>query len=59
VDQPTSILGFAGSLRKGMFPVNRPEVFVSFAPQKFDEKGRLLDDKTKEVMKQLLVNLVA
>ena len=42
-----------------MYPVNKPEVFVTFAPQKFDDKGRLLDEKTKELMRELLGNLVA
>jgi chromate reductase len=41
-----------------MYPINRPEVFVTFAPQKFDDKGRLLDEKTKELMKELLDALV-
>jgi chromate reductase len=39
--------------------VNKPEVFVSFVSQKFDDKGRLLDEKTKELIKELLDNLVA
>jgi len=42
-----------------MHPLNRPEVFVTFANQKFDEKGRLTDEKTKEFIKQLLQALVA
>lgn len=42
-----------------MHPVNRPEVFVTFAPQKFDDKGNLIDDKTKQVVKELLGNLVS
>lgn len=42
-----------------MYPVNRPEVFVTFAPQKFDEKGILLDEETKKLIGELLVNLVA
>ena len=42
-----------------MYPVNKPEVFVSFAFQKFDDKGRLLDEKTKELIRELLDNLVA
>jgi len=39
-------------------PLNRPEVFVTFANQKFDEKGQLTDEKTKEFIKQLLEALV-
>ncbi len=42
-----------------MHPLNLPEVFVSFAHQKFDENGKLTDDKTKEFISQLLVALVA
>jgi chromate reductase len=42
-----------------MHPLNKPEVFVSFAKQKFDEKGKLIDEKTKEVIEQLLQALVA
>ncbi len=42
-----------------MHPVNRPEVFVTFAPQKFDDKGKLIDEKTKELVRDLLNNLAA
>jgi chromate reductase len=42
-----------------MYPVNKPEVFVTFASQKFDDKGRLLDKQTKELIRELLDNLVA
>ena len=42
-----------------MYPVNKPEVMVNFAAQKFDEKGNLLDQKTKDLIKQLLGNLVS
>ena len=41
-----------------MHPLNRPEVFVTFADQKFDEKGRLTDEKAKELIKRLLEALV-
>ena len=40
-----------------MYPVNKPEVFITFATQKFDDKGRLLDQKTKELIGELLGNL--
>ncbi len=30
-----------------MYPVNKPEVFVTFAPQKFDDKGRLVDEEAR------------
>jgi chromate reductase len=42
-----------------MYPVNKPEVFVSFASQKFDGGGRLLDEKAKELIRELLANLIA
>jgi len=42
-----------------MYPVNKPEVFVTFAPQKFDDKGRLLDEGARELIRKLLVNLIA
>ncbi len=41
-----------------MFPVNKPEVFVSFAGQKFDALGALADEKTKEFVKGLLEALI-
>ena len=42
-----------------MYPVNKPEVIVTFAPQKIDENGRLTDETTKNLIKELLENLVA
>jgi chromate reductase, NAD(P)H dehydrogenase (quinone) len=41
-----------------MQPVNKPEVFVSFASSKFDQNGKLTDDKTKDVVKELLKALI-
>jgi len=41
-----------------MFPLNKPEIFVTTAAQKFDDKGKLLDSKTGELIAQLLSNLV-
>ena len=40
-----------------MHPVNKPEVFVTFAAQKFDEEGHLTDEKTRDVVKDMLVKL--
>src|SRR5918912_325245 len=40
-----------------MYPINRPEVIVPFAQDKFDANGRLLDDNTKRFLGQLLENL--
>jgi chromate reductase len=41
-----------------MYPLNKPEIFVTFANQKFDEKSKLTDENTKEFIKQLLQALV-
>lgn len=41
-----------------MYPLNRPEVFVAFAGEKFDEKGNLTDEQTKKFIKELLQALV-
>jgi hypothetical protein len=40
-----------------MHPVNVPEVIVTFAGDKFDSEGNLLDDNTKKFLTQLLQNL--
>jgi chromate reductase len=42
-----------------MHPINKPEVFVTFAPSKFDEKGVLTDETAKELIRKLLEALVA
>ncbi|MCL4314354.1 MAG: NAD(P)H-dependent oxidoreductase [Candidatus Thermoplasmatota archaeon] len=39
-------------------PLNKPEVFVTFAPQKFNENMELIDDQAKKFASQLLRNLV-
>jgi chromate reductase len=41
-----------------MYPVNRPEVLVNFAPQKFDREGRLTDPTARELIGQLVLNLI-
>jgi chromate reductase len=41
-----------------MHPLNKPEVFVTFASQKIDEQGRLTDETTRKVIKALLEALV-
>src|ERR687885_1871252 len=40
-----------------MYPVNGPEVIVTFAENKFDANGNLLDNDTKKFLGQLLQNL--
>ena len=42
-----------------MYAVNNPEVMISNASQRFDAEGNLTDEKTKELIGQLLKNLVA
>ena len=41
-----------------MHAVNRPEVFVAGAHQRFDEKGNLTDETATKFIKELLENLV-
>jgi chromate reductase, NAD(P)H dehydrogenase (quinone) len=40
-----------------MHPVNGPEVIVTFAQNKFDANGKLIDENTDKFLKQLLQNL--
>lgn len=42
-----------------MHPVNRPEVMISTAAQRFDERGRLVDEGSRKRIAQLLEALVA
>jgi len=42
-----------------MHPINKPEVIVPFAKEKFDENVRLKDDTTRARIRELLENLVA
>jgi chromate reductase, NAD(P)H dehydrogenase (quinone) len=41
-----------------VFPLNKPEVLIAHAPQRFDAEGNLTDETTKEFIRQLLRNLV-
>jgi chromate reductase, NAD(P)H dehydrogenase (quinone) len=41
-----------------MRAVNRPEVFITFAGQKIDEQGRLTDETSRKIIKQLLEALI-
>ena len=41
-----------------VFPVNKPEVMIGNASQRFDAEGNLTDETTKEHIRQLLRNLV-
>ncbi len=40
-------------------PINRPEIMVPFAEQKFDQSGKLTDGATRDKVKELLVALAA
>jgi chromate reductase len=40
-------------------PINRPQIFVNFAAQKFDDKGKLVDEKAKELIMELFNSLIA
>ncbi len=40
-------------------PVQQPEVLIGPASQKFDAEGNLTDEKTKQLISQLLQNLVS
>jgi len=42
-----------------MYPVNDPEVMVGPAQEKFDKNGNLVDEYTKEKIRELLVALVS
>ncbi len=41
-----------------MFPINQPEVMIGNAFARFDKGGDLTDEKTKDLIRQLLQNLV-
>jgi chromate reductase, NAD(P)H dehydrogenase (quinone) len=40
-----------------MYPINKPLVIVTFAQDKFDANGKIVDDNTKKFLIQLLENL--
>lgn len=42
-----------------MHPINRPEVFVTFAHEKIDDNGKLKDEATRKIIRELLENLIA
>jgi chromate reductase len=42
-----------------MYPVNQPEVMIAHAAKRFDAAGNLLDEQSKDLIRQLLRNLVA
>ena len=42
-----------------MHPLNQPEIMVPFAGQNFDAEGNLSNEKTRELISQMLQSLVA
>jgi len=42
-----------------MFPLNSPEVMIPNAADRFDADGKLVDDKSRQLIAQLLQSLVA
>ena len=42
-----------------MHPVNKPEVMISSAAQRFDEQGRLVDETSRKLVGELLQALVS
>ena len=42
-----------------MFPLNQPEVMIANATERFDADGNLVDEKAKDLIRQLLHGLVA
>ncbi|MGH7421251.1 MAG: NADPH-dependent FMN reductase [Candidatus Rokuibacteriota bacterium] len=41
-----------------MYPVNRPEVLIANAAQRFNERGELTDETSRELIRKLLAELV-
>jgi chromate reductase len=41
-----------------MHPINRPEVMIGNAAERFDQQGNLIDPTSQELIRQLLQNLV-
>jgi chromate reductase len=42
-----------------VYTVNRPEVMVAFAPEKIDTGGKLKDEKTRKLIRELIQSLIA
>ena len=41
-----------------LFPLNQPEVIIADAAHRFDEHGNLIHEPTKQLIRELLKNLV-
>jgi chromate reductase len=72
--KPVAIIGAAAGMAGGaraqgdfrrscvfldMHPLNKPEVLIGQAQTKFDENGRLLDEVARNLIRDLMANLVA
>ena len=42
-----------------MFPLNRPEIMVPFVEKKVDQEGRIIDETTRRLVRELLDALIA
>jgi chromate reductase, NAD(P)H dehydrogenase (quinone) len=42
-----------------MYALNRPEVMISNAAEKFNQEGNLVDDRTREKIRELVQALVS
>jgi chromate reductase len=42
-----------------MFPVNQPEVMIGNAGKAFDAQGKLIDERSQKLIRQLLENLAS
>lgn len=41
------------------YPMNRPEVMVPFVQEKVDRNGHLIDQETREIIREFLQSLVS
>lgn len=42
-----------------MYPINKPEIMIGLAQDKFNEKGEINDEETKKKISEMLIALVA
>ncbi|HZV12802.1 MAG TPA: NAD(P)H-dependent oxidoreductase [Candidatus Kapabacteria bacterium] len=42
-----------------MHPINKPEVLITRAPEKFNAEGKLIDEPTRDVIRKMLESLAA
>lgn len=46
-------------MSNNMFPLNKPEVYIGQAQTKFDEQGRLTDEKSRDLLRTQMLKLTA